>query len=208
MEKTIDFDQWLAEYTPPKIEYFAVFDPISGEVRSVGPSHAFVDEQNKISIDQTTAEDILSGKIRISSCFINFSNNTLENTEVKHTYKIDDVLHRIIDVKWSKIEKPDLHLTYNSKKKILKIELSEELGGTKKLLQKFYPLEKKKIVWDGETEMNFLITEYNDPNLIFEMVSVKINDLLGKAVEIKNIDYNIFSIYTRRIFKNCTMTYK
>ena len=208
MEKTIDFDQWIADYTPPKIEYYAVFDPLTGEVISVGPLHAFINEQNKISIEQEIAEEILSGKIRISSCFINFSNNTLENTEIKHTYKIDDVLHRIIDVKWSKIEKSDLHLTYNSKTKILKIELSEELGGTKKLPKKFHPFEKKKIIWDGETDMNFLVTDYNDPNLIFEMISVKIKDLIGNSVEIQNIDYTDFSIYTRRIFKNCTMAYK
>jgi hypothetical protein len=208
MEEIIDFDEWLSNYKPPEIEYLAVFDPSTGEVKSVGPSYAFTNEKNKISIDREIAEEILSGKIRIGCCFINFSNNTLENTEIKNTYKIDDVLHRIIDIKWSKIEKPDLHLTYNSKKKVLKIELSEELGGTKKLLKKFHPFEIKKTIWDGETEMNFLITDYNDPNLIFEMISVKIKDLIGKAVEIQNIDYNTFSIYTRRIFKNYTMTYK
>jgi hypothetical protein len=106
------------------------------------------------------------------------------------------------------IEKPDLYLTYYKNKKTLKFELSEELGGTKHLSKKFYPIQHKKIIWDGETQMNFLITDYNDPNLFFETISVKIKDLIGKSITFKNIDYAKFSIYTRRLFKYCIIEYK
>jgi hypothetical protein len=208
MEKIIDFDNWLAEYVPLEITYVAVFDPLTGSVISVGPSHAFENEKNKISIDQETAESIIEGKIKINSCVIDLSANTLEIAEIKHIFKIDDVLHRIVDKKWSTLEKPELYLTYNSTKKFLKIELSEEIGGTKKLPKKFYPIHKKKIIWDGDTKMNFLITDYNDPNLLFEMISVKINDLIGKSKIFKELEYKNFSIYTRRIFKNCVIEHK
>ena len=208
MEKIIDFDNWLAEYVPLEITYVAVFDPSTGSVISVGPSHAFENEKNKISIDQETAESIIEGKIKINSCVIDLSANTLEIAEIKHIFKIDDVLHRIVDKKWSTLEKPELYLTYNSTKKFLKIELSEEIGGTKKLPKKFYPIHKKKIIWDGDTKMNFLITDYNDPNLLFEMISVKINDLIGKSKIFKELEYKNFSIYTRRIFKNCVIEHK
>jgi hypothetical protein len=208
MEKIIDFDHWLADYAPLEITYVAVFDPSTGSVISVGPSHAFENEKNKISIDQETAESIIEGKIKINSCVIDLSANTLEIAEIKHIFKIDDVLHRIVDKKWSTLEKPELYLTYNSTKKFLKIELSEEIGGTKKLPKKFYPIHKKKIIWDGDTKMNFLITDYNDPNLLFEMISVKINDLIGKSKIFKELEYENFSIYTRRIFKNCVIEHK
>ena len=56
--------------------------------------------------------------------------------------------------------------------------------------------------------MNFLITDYNDPNLLFEMISVKINDLIGKSKIFKELEYENFSIYTRRIFKNCVIEHK
>jgi hypothetical protein len=101
-----------------------------------------------------------------------------------------------------------MYITYNSKKKTLKIELSEELGGTKKLPKKFQPVTAKKIVWDGHTEMDFLITDYNDPNVLYEMISVKINTLVGNSKIFENIEYNNFSVYTRRLFKNCVIEYK
>lgn len=202
MEKIMDFDEWLANYKHVEPEYVAVFNPQTGEVKSVGPLHAFENEKNKIPIDREIAESIIEGKIKINSCVIDINSNTLEIAEVKSIFKIDDVLHRIIDKKWTSIERFDIYLTFNSKNNTLKIELSEEFGGTKKLPKKFQPVKTRKIIWDGDTEMNFLVTEYNDPNLIFEMFSVKINELVSRPKVIQNIKYNTFSVYTRRLFKN------
>jgi hypothetical protein len=208
MEELIDFDKWLSEYKSIEPEYVAVFDSYSGAVISVGPSHAFKKEKNKIPIDQETAESIIEGKIKIASCMIDLGANTLQIAEIKNIFKIDDVLHRVVSKQYADFEKPDLFITYNSKKKSLKIELSEELGGTKKLPPKFQPVTPKKIIWDGQTEMDFLITDYNDPNVLYEMISVKINSLVGKSKIIENIEYDSFSVYTRRLFKNCIFEYK
>jgi len=114
-------------------------------------------------------------------------------------------LHRIPDIKYSEEPKSDVHLTYNSKNKYLKIQLSTDYGGTKKHKGS---TGTRKIIWDGSTDMDFLITDYNDPNLIFEMFSVKLNELVGHNVTIKNIDYDRFSVYTRRLFKNYVIEYK
>lgn len=199
MEKMIDFDEWIASYVPPPITYVAVYDPATGAVKSVGPSHAFVEEQYKIELDKEIAESILTAETPIHRCIIDINSGTLEISEIKAVGKIDDILHRIILNKDSDITKPDVCLTYNSKNKTLKIELSEEFGGTKKLK---VPIKKRNFVWDGDTEMVFLITEYNDPNLIFEKISVKINELIGKSKTFKNLDFDSFSVYTRRLFKN------
>lgn len=205
MEEIIDFDEWLANYKPQKITYVAVFDSTTYAVKSVGPSHAFENEKYKISLDANTAEAIINGEIKISSCIVDIESNSIEIAEIKNVFKIDDVLHRIISKKYSTIEKNDIYLTYNSKKKTLKIELSSEFGGTKKVKGS---TNLRKIIWDGDTEMNFLITDYNDPNLFFEMFSVKINELVGKSMVFENIDYDNFSVYTRRIFKNYVIDYR
>jgi hypothetical protein len=205
MEKMIDFDQWYLNWKPTPVDYVAVFDPQTGAVLSVGPSHAFINEKHKVPIDKEMAESIISAEIKISSCLVDINSNSLEIAEIKSVYKIDDVLHRIILKEYTDQKKPDIYLTYKSKNKTLKIELSEELGGTKKPA---VAVKQRKIVWDGDTEMVFLITDYNDPNVLFETISIKIKDLIGKSKLFKDIDHNHFSVYTRRLFKNYVMDYK
>lgn len=205
MEKLIDFDTWYADFKPPPIEYVAVFNPNTGSVISVGPSHAFKDEKHKIPVDQELAESIINAEIKINSCIVDINSNTIEIAEIKNVYKIDDVLHRIISVDYSNIKKPDIYLNYDSKKKSLKIELSKEYGGT--FNPKSY-FKKRNIIWDGDTKMDFFITDYNDPHVHFQTISVKINELIGKSLTVKFINYDNFSVYTRRLFKNYVIKYK
>jgi hypothetical protein len=205
MEKMIDFDQWYLDWKPPVIEYVAVFDPQTGEVTGVGPSCAFENEKHKIPVDQELAESIINAEIKISSCVVDINSNTIEIAEIKSVFKIDDVLHRIISTDYSDIKQPDIYLTYDSKKKTLKIELSKEFGGTRAPKISIKP---RKILWDGDTSLNFFITDYNDPNLLFQIVYVKISDLIGKSHVIDYPDHKPFSVYTRRLFKNYVIKYK
>ena len=203
MEKIVDSDQFLIDLQLPDPEYMALFDPMSGTVLSVGPSHAFTDKPNKISIDRETAEYIIEGKILLSTCFVDLTSNTLALAEIKSVNKIDDVLHRITEKKHIDFEKPDVYITYNRKKKTLKFELTEEMFGTKKLPKKFQPVKKRKIFWDGETKMDFLLTDYNDPNILFKMISITLSDIIEKSETMNDIEVpENFSLYTRRIFKN------
>ena len=199
-----DFDEWLANYEPQETKYNVAFDSDSGKVLTVGPDHAVNNNSHKniISIDKNVAEDIISGKIRMSKCFVDPAMGELEIVEVKDLYSIDDVLHRIIEKKWSEVEKPDIFLIYDRAKGLLTIKLSEEFGGTHKLDKKFYPLTKRKIFWDGQTEMNFSVTDYNDPHIIHKTVSIKISELNGQSVAIALDCPEKFSIYTKRLFKN------
>lgn len=204
-QKLMDFDQWIQNYKIPPIEFVAVFDPATMAVTSVGPSHAFTDQKHKITIDQELAESIINSEIKISNCVVDINSNTVEVAEIQNMYKIDDILHRIISSKYSDIEKPDIYLTHSKKNKTLKIELGKEFGGTK---HPKIPYRQRNIIWDGDTVMDFYITEYNDPNLTLETVSVKINELVGKSKIIENISYENFSVYTRRLFKNYVIAYR
>ena len=205
METIEDFDNWLKEYKPPITRYVAVFDPNTGQVISVGPDHAFADQKHLVQISQEIAESIITAETQIHNCQINVESGQLEIAERKTLIKLDDMLHRIPDTKYLEELKSDIYLTYNSKSKYLKIQLCAEYGGTKKHKGS---TGTRQFIWDGNTDMDFLITDYNDPNLIFQMFSVKLNELVGHNVTIKNIDYDKFSVYTRRLFKNYVIEYK
>jgi len=193
-----DFDEWLANYKPPVIKYLAGYDPESGQVRSIGPDYS-INDKHVIEVETDLAEKIISGEIKLNKCFIDTTSGQMEITEVKNLHKIDDILHRVIDVKWADIEKPDIFVTADTKNKTLTVELSEEYGGTRKLNE---DVVKRKIFWDGETNVNFLITSYNDPHIIFDSLDTKLNTLTDSIV-FKNVKFpEDFSVYTRRLFKN------
>jgi hypothetical protein len=203
MEEMIEFEDFVKNIQLPELTYSATFNPTTGAVISVGPSHAFVDEQHKISLDRETAEQIIDGTIKVNSCFVDITGGKLEIAEIQSVYKIDDVLHRIIEKKWSAITKPEIYISYDRIKKTLTVELTEEYFGTKKVPKKYHPISKRKVIWSGETEMSFLITDYNDPNILYRMVSLTVSDLVEKKKIFKDIELpDRFSVYTRRIFKN------
>jgi hypothetical protein len=189
------------------VEFFAAFNPTTGAIIAVGPKAAFENEEHKIPMDQEVAELIIEGRINLHSCSVDITGEGYVISETRSLYRIDDVLHRIIEIEHADVDKPNVFLTY--KKNSLTIELTEEYGGTKKLAKKFQPVKKKKINWSGNTEMNFLITDYNDPNSLYKPFSIKISDLVGKKFVLKNLELPTkFSVYTRRLFKNYVMEIK
>jgi hypothetical protein len=176
----------------PPIEYGAVFDPKTGQVLSIGPILAFANKTNKIPVERELAIQILENKIKLTSCFVDVHSNKLEIAEIKSLYKIDDILHRIIDKHWSTEAEFDVEVLYNRSQKMLKFKLSESFRNA-----------GRPIFWDGETSMDFLITAYNDPNMIYKFVSFKVADLSSADIDISNIDIeDTFSVYTRRLFKS------
>ena len=203
--KLPDFDEWIANYKPQPTLYRAAFDSDTGKILAIGPDHT-VNNKNyntTIDVDADLAEKIIAGEISMSKCFIDPQEGKLEITEVKDLFKIDDVLHRIIVKEYSDIKKPDIHLTHYSDDNKLVVKLSEEYGGTHIQDEEFQPVVKRKMFWDGETIMDFTITEYNDPNIITDNFSIKISDLVGKTVTLKDLNFSkYFSVYTRRLFKN------
>jgi len=186
VEEMIDFDQW---YLNHKIEitYWAVYDPETGKVKGIYPNESADSYKNKIKIDKDTAEAIGEGKISLANCYIDLESDTLEITEVKSLLKIDDILHRIIDSNWSAIEDPDLKIIHNKNK--LCFALNEKTKN------------KKRIHYNGDTVMNFYITDYNDPNILFEKFDIQLNTLKESDITFEVDLPTKFSVYTRRIFK-------
>lgn len=187
MEEVMDFDQWILEHKI-EITYWAVYDPETGKVNGIYPNESADEFKYKIKIDPEMGEAIGAGKISLTNCYIDLESDSLEIAEVKSLLKIDDVLHRIPDSCYQNIENPELIIKFN--KDCLRFELSDKAKG------------KKRIHYSGDTIMNFYITEYNDPNLLVEKVTIQIDDLVRDAKIYNLILPAKFSIYTRRIFKN------
>jgi hypothetical protein len=185
-----DFEEWVNSLPIQEVKYYAEFDPDSGKVLGIFPDYAATDLKYKIEVDEFVANSVAEGTTSLMSYAVDLTTADLEFIEIKSLTKIDDVLHRIIDKKWSLIEDPDIILNYDRDAKTLTIELSEKY-------------RHKKIHWNGTTEMLYLVTDYNDPNGLRYNLSVTINELIGKQKVFENIEVPIdYSVYTRRIFKN------
>jgi len=186
--------------TPLEVDYAAVFNPDNGSILSIGPKDLFSNEQNKISINSDIVERINKGELRIQSCFLDISTGSLEIAETKNLFKIDDVLHRIpnyTDIQ----EQPDIYVKYCSINKMFTISLHRKWGGFYGELNNGQ--KPTRVVWAGDTALDFLITKRNDPNIIFNKFSCCIDNLIDNNIEFKlNLDNCKFSMYTKRVMKN------
>lgn len=187
MEELMDFDEWVKVAQQIKIQYWAKYDPTTGKVIGIYPGTSADNIEYKIEIDEEIAESILNGSTSIFNCHVDLDEGKLEIVEVKSLTKIDDVLHRVVDSKWSNIVDPDIIITNSNN--IISVILNEKYR------------KGKKIFWDGETEMDFFITDYNDPNILHNMFTVKLSKLLEKDFSIEISAPIKFSVYTRRLFK-------
>ena len=194
MEEKLDlapFDEWIKTVEVPEETYFFEFD-LDGNVIALHPGPAVDHIKNKIQVDLDVAlgiydrgetlrhykVDVISGRV----IKVNLASIT-------GLTKIDDVLHRVIDKKWSKISKPDVSIEYARADALLTFKINPLL---------------KTIEWQGDQDMVFLITEYNDPNVLQEMISFNVNELVKYPQRFTLTLPEKFSIYTRRIFDKYT----
>jgi hypothetical protein len=193
------FDEIVANYVSKKIEYWAVFDPRDGSIKGIYPNHGIIKDKNKIKIDHELAGQVIDGSVQISKCRVDIRKKTFSIVETKHLNSLDDVLHRIIEHRYFDNEDIDVKLVYDKKNKKITISMAYYLGGTCKTPRK---RQKKKISWVGSTVLPFLITEYNDPNIILHSFEFTVNQLIGSNIVIEGIDLDIdnFSVYTKRVF--------
>jgi hypothetical protein len=190
MEEVIDFDTWIKNYVPQEIEFYAIYDPESYQVIGIYPEVAAVEKPYKIKIDKELAEDIQNGIIKMNYCFIDVEAQELQIIEQNGIRKIDDIIHRIVENKFSNISKPDIIVTYNHSTHDITFEMSKTL-------------RSRKIKWPDGTIMQFLITSYNDPHIVFQTLTINLEDLHQQDQKISYTGTNNkFSVYTRRLFKN------
>ena len=186
-QELMDFDEWIKLQQIRQIVYAVVYND-EGNITSVGPNHSFNGISNKLEVDDDVALAILDGRETMFSYKVDIRTKTLlkTNTFLTHSLtKIDDVLHRVIDSKWSTVSNSDISISYDIDNSALIFSINSKY---------------KKLILEGETEMNFLLTEYNDPNILLGMISFRVGDLLSQNKVCKINLPDKFSIYTRRIF--------
>jgi hypothetical protein len=63
-------------------------------------------------------------------------------------------------------------------------------------------LKERNIKWSGDTKLKFIISSYNDPHEIYQVVEFTLDNLTASNIEVlyKGNDKN-FSVFTPRIFK-------
>jgi len=194
MEEKLDlapFDEWIKTIKVLEETYFFEFD-ISGNVIALHPGESVAHIQNKIQIDNSTAMTIYDGIEMLRNYKVDIATGNVIKvnlTTITGLTKIDDVLHRVIDRQWSKVTKPDISIEYNREESLLTFKINPLL---------------KTLEWQGDQDMVFLITEYNDPNILLEMINFNVNELVKYPHRIKLDLPKKFSIYTRRIFQTYT----
>ena len=191
--------------TPIEVDYAAVFNPDDGSILSIGPKELLSDKQNKVSINSDIVERINKGELRIQSCFLDISTGSLEIAETKNLFKIDDVLHRIpqyTDIQ----EQPDIYVKYCTKNKMVTVSLHKKWGGLYGQLE--VGQKTTKVVWSGDTALDFLITKRNDPNIIYNKFSCCIDSLIDNNMQFElDLDNCEFSMYTKRVLKNYALDF-
>lgn len=189
MEKIIDFDEWIKNFVIVEPDYYAIYDKKTGVITGVYPEGPAKNLDSKIKITKEFAESIIDGSIPMHHCYVDLSSDSLEIIQVSSLKKIDDILHRIIEKKYSDIETPDLLVNYFRESGTFKFILSEEI-------------RIKRVKWDGDTELKFIISQYNDPHKILDVISFTLDHLYENDLEFKiTLSEENFSVFTRRIFK-------
>jgi len=200
MEQTkVDFDEWIANYKPEEVKYWAVYDPKTGEVSGIYPGRAADDKPYKIQIETFIAQHIQESVIQLNACYVDPIQQEFVVMYNNPITKIDDVLHRISNKKWSSNVENDVYIEYYENEKKLNVALTERFYGSRPASYEF----KTKLIERNIFELLLIITDYNDPNMLNQIIKVKIEDLVGKEKTFYNLDLpDRFSIYTRRLFKN------
>ena len=164
-QELMDFDEWIKRPVNQTIEYYVTFKD-DGALIGVYPSHAVLDITNKIKIDDEIATAIATGVENLFSYRVDIPTKKLVKLNKFSTHslvKIDDILHRVIDKKWSNIQDSDITILHNTKNNTLTFSMSKKYSNN--------------IIWDGATEMIFLVTDYNDPNVLIHMLSIRAGDI-------------------------------
>lgn len=181
------------------IRYVAVYDPFSRKVTSVGPETAFLTEENKILINKEIAIDIIESKIPMSQCSVDESFQGIEfnkNSNINYGHK---KLFRIPEINWFESKKSDIHITYSTEEKKLKIELNSSLGGTNSNFNNISNINKIEYFNNNSLSLEFFVTDYNDPNVVYEKIKFDISQLKNNFIEKElKIPVKRFSFYALR----------
>lgn len=199
-ESVVDFDKWIENYQPAETKYYAVYLD-DGTVTGIYPEYFVLEKTNKILIDKETAQRIQNGTTQLYLCRVSvLEKKFLISCETK----IDDVFHRIPDKRWSSEKYFDFYIDYYEKDAKIVLALSKKYLGTRN------SESTNSIPFNSfETEIHLIFSKYNDPNIPYYDIRIKVGELINQEKEIDNIVLpKKFSVFTRRFFDTYIMDIK
>jgi hypothetical protein len=194
MEEKLDlapFDEWIKTVEVSEETYFFEFD-LDGNVIALHPGTVVEHIKNKVQVEVDVAIGIYERGDTLRHYRVDVTSGRVIKVNlasITGLHKIDDVLHRVIDKQWTNITKPDIAIEYSRTDSQLTFRINPLL---------------KTVEWQGDQDMVFLLTAYNDPNILQEMITFNVNELVKYPQRYTLNLPTKFSIYTRRIFDKYT----
>ncbi len=113
-QELIDFDEWIKTVVVPETYYYVEFNE-SGVIQSLYSTETQEAAPNKIQVDQEFVSEIYDKGVSLAAYKFDRKLNKLvklAKLETQGLTKIDDILHRIIDKKWSKFDDADISINH------------------------------------------------------------------------------------------------
>ena len=168
------------------IEFFAIYNPATFDVIGIYPSHAASDITHKISISQQLADMIFNGTVPLQQCFIDITSDVPVVAQHQSISKIDNILHRVPNRLYIQIDNPDLTILFNTNINQFTISVSDRV---------------KNIRWLTDINLRFLISAYNDPHILYQVINVELASLVSAPYTVTYTGpSNLFSVFTSRVF--------
>jgi hypothetical protein len=191
LSDSLDFETWLKQCIPLEVQYFAIYDPESFRVTGIYPKGPAEEKKYKIPIESIIAEEIINGKVSLSILSVDVETEELIISE-KEFYITTDTNFYKIQSNSRDLVSVSLTVKYIKEEKKLYFIASDNL------------LRQQEKFKDYTSPCLFYITNYNDPNILYDTISLTMNDLfLKKQLEFMlDIEKGKFSVFTKKILNS------
>ena len=196
MEEINLFDDLIQQ--PTEVRYCLGFNPTKGRITGLYPTTSTLKPKNTVDIPTEIADKLLEGLLRPEELLVDTKTKNLIFAE-NFDQTDSTVIYRVPDAKFTNVEDPDLILSYNGT--VFSVELSARLGG---IYGKFND-DVAVLQYPDGMIIHLLITKYNNPNIIMEVVKIPIEKLYGMPYNITVALPKKFSVFTRKIFQEYTL---
>jgi hypothetical protein len=189
--QSLDFDNWLKNYTSIEVKYFAIYDPENFKVVGIYPKGPAEDKQHKIPIETVIAEEIINGKVALSLLSVDVESEELIISEKEFYITTDTNFYKITSESRDLVS-VSLTLKHVIKDKKLYFTASDNL------------IKQKDKFKNYKSACLFYITNYYDPNVLYDTIVIDIEELFSK----KQLEFILdtekikFSVFTRKIFNS------
>lgn len=148
--------------------------------------------ESLVAVPVEISNDILEKNESLSSFTVDIFKKIITKKSKNTSIVVNNVLHKISNNCGFHSSEIDIELLYNS--------------ATKELIFSMNAIHYESVHFTNK-EIQFAITDYNDPNILKQLINVQIKDLVNNTVTVMLTEEKKFSVYTNRIFNRYTITH-